>query len=174
MKLKLLFLIFIVLVGCTLPTLTFDIRYEELWKCVEDSYIDGIMPEREFANVSEVITWAYTHITYARDIDLHGTENYAQTPYETERSREGDCEDFTLHSMYYIYDSLAISRDNIFLITGMLDGKGIHSWVSVNGTWWDPTRGIVADHYVNATGYDAFVRRSYYEVMYLAHVYHRL
>ena len=126
----------------------------------KDITFDDI-PIMGFETVEQIMQFVDAHVTFHSD-EIHDTNEYWQSPDQTYIWGRGDCEDFCILAMYFVYQELGLEP---FLVSGYseLDICG-HGWVEVKGEWWEPQGGIRCDSYQDY--YIDIYKISYAEVIY--------
>jgi len=80
--------------------------------------------ENETRPIEESLVWIVENIRYVVD-----ENNNWQTPSETLKKGEGDCEDFVILAIYIIGKGNMMFGEH---------SEGNHAWLNVDGQWWEP------------------------------------
>jgi predicted transglutaminase-like cysteine proteinase len=88
-------------------------------------HIPSLKTNRE--KILEILRFIIKHISYARDIDLYGTDEYWATPKETWLIKKGDCEDMGILA-YAIARHFEIPDYQLFITAGNVEG-GAHAYL---------------------------------------------
>ena len=116
------------------------------------------IPHMGFKTIQEVM--AYTsQIMYVSD-SIHDCDEYWQSPDQTYIWQCGDCEDYSILAMYFLHHELGL---NPFMVAGCCDA-GWHTWVEVDGEWWEPQAACRCDNYQSSFTHIYTIR--YAEVIY--------
>jgi predicted transglutaminase-like cysteine proteinase len=85
-------------------------------------------PPSTVIDINKIRLWVYSNIKQASDYDLHGVNDYWQTPTETLALKAGDCEDFSILvvSMLRAY---GIPKDQVYVAVGTDGDKDWHAFV---------------------------------------------
>ena len=128
--------------SCSLPTVA-DWDY---------SFPDG---GRKFADVSSILSFVYQNVMYKADVVGHW-----QTPEETSTLGTGDCEDFAILFMYYVYTRGFGDP----ILEGVRTINGNHAMVGLSGVTYDPTYGRIVTENVNVYETYSYGQAIYYAV----------
>jgi Transglutaminase-like domain len=167
MKRKWLLLIGCLVSLCIVSSCKFGAAYSSYYQELgfDIPNIDG-----QFNTLEGVLSWVSYNIAYRYDNPYVNGGDYFQTPKETYDRRTGDCEDYSILTMYLAYTYANIELKAVIGTTP--DGLSRHMWVSSKdgSTWWDPQYGIYMivssgpfDYHVTYTKIEYV---SYAEIMY--------
>lgn len=93
---------YIMIIGKEMPDYNIDIDFE----IQGNSRIEQLISIRD---------WIWQNILSKSDKEIFGIDDYWQTPEETVRNREGDCEDFCILFMWLCYQYLDIKPRMLIL-----------------------------------------------------------
>ncbi len=99
---------------------------EVVWALVQalDSTAPDMPSPTDFDNI---VAWVNRRFIYQSDEQLHGVEDYWQTPRETLASGKGDCEDYSI-LLCSILRAHRVSADEVYAVVGRYGGRW-HSWL---------------------------------------------
>lgn len=138
-----------------------------LMNCAVPLSVFPNIPDLGFETVQDVMTWMGQAIRYVSDEVHYPQLEYWQSPDQTYVWRAGDCEDFAILAMYFIYRDVGI-EPAMAVGTWTDPDTGVetgHAWVFVEGEWWEPrlSKNVTSDPVYRLqymVSYEDAIRRS--------------
>ena len=114
------------LTACEVPITSYD--------DAESLSIEEVQqPPLTFSSIGDIYRYIGKNTHYALDSEVHGEEEYWQSPYETYSLKTGDCEDWAIFVGYFA----AKQGHTVSIVGANLVYGGHHALVRIDGTLMD-------------------------------------
>lgn len=155
----------IVWIGLSLLLLNCEFTIEEVIN-VKSKYDYSFNNDVEIDSIEEALFFVYHHMSYKSDHD-YGVVDFWQLPEESYDLKVGDCEDYVILFMYFLFEKLNISP---YMVIAQDKGTlGCHAFGFYDGVYYNVNGGTETDSI--SDNFRVLYHISYGEVMWMTFYY---